>query len=258
MYGLALLNSDYTGDAITVRRASDNATTNIGFDGQDLDIAALESFCSGTDGFVSVWFDQSSNGLNATQTTAANQPQIVSSGSVLLKNGKPSIDFGGTGYLETVDTTVDLNIEQIQMIAYNDLQITSTSGIQQLLKTYGAAGYEGFAFGSVTGSLTNETFTIFNNAAAREAITNTIDIDLHLFTADWDGTKHDIYLDGSAGSYISTGTSVQLNGRQLTIASRSGSFNFVGSVSCFVAYSTNQSSNTTAIQDALNDYYSIY
>ena len=258
MYGLVLLNSDYTGDCVTVRRASDNATTNIGFDGQDLDIASLEAFCSGTNGFVTTWFDQSGNGLNATQTTASLQPQIVSSCSVLLKNSRPSLDFGGSGYLETVDTTVDLNIEQIQMVAYNDLQITSTSGIQQLLKTYGAAGYEGFAFGSVTGSLTNETFTIFNNAAAREAITNTIDIDLHLFTADWDGSNHDIYLDGSAGTYISTGTAVQLNGRQLTIASRTGIFNFVGSVSCFVAYSSDQSSNVTAIQDALNDYYSIY
>ena len=258
MYGLVLLNSDYTGNCVTVRRASDNATTNIGFDGQDLDIAALESFCSGTDGYVTTWYDQSGNGLDATQTTASLQPQIVSSGSVLLKNSRPSLDFGGSGYLETVDTTVDLNIEQIQMVAYNDLQITSTSGIQQLLKTYGAAGYEGFAFGSVTGSLTNETFTIFNNAAAREAITNTIDIDLHLFTADWDGSSHDIYLDGSTGAYISTGTPVQLNGRQLTIASRSGIFNFVGSVSCFVAYSSDQSANRIAIQDILNDYYSIY
>ena len=257
-YSLALLYDDYTDNAITVRRASDNATQNIGFSDQDLDIAALESFCSGTDGYVTTWYDQSGNGLNATQTTAANQPQIVSSGSVLLKNGKPSIDFGGSSYLETVDTTVDLFLEQIQMVAYDDLQITSTSGIQQLLKTYGAAGYEGFAFGSVTGSLTNETFTIFNNAAAREAITNTIGIDLHLFTLDWDGSKHNIYIDGSLGTYISTGTTVQLNSRQLVIGSRSGLFNFVGSVSCFVAYSSDQSANRTAIQDVLNDYYSIY
>ena len=257
-YSLQFLSSDYSGNCLTVRRASDNATLDVGFSNNELDTASLEAFCSGTDGYVTTWYDQSGNGLNATQTTAANQPQIVSSGSVLLKNGKPSINFGGTAYLETVDTTVDLSIEQIQMVAYNDLQITSTSGIQQLLKTYGVAGYEGFAFGSVTTLLTDETFTIYNNSSAREAITNTIDIDLHLFTTDWDGTKHNIYLDGSAGSYISTGTLVQLNGRQITIGSRSGSFNFVGSVSCFVAYSSNQSSNVTAIQDALNDYYSIY
>ena len=211
-----------------------------------------------SNGYVTVWYDQSGNGNDATQTVSSSQPKIVNNGSVLLKNGKPSIDFGGTGYLETVDTTVDLNIEQIQMVAYNDIQITSTTSMQQILKTYGAAGYEGIALGLATGSLTNETFTIFNDTAARDAITNTIDIDLHLFTADWDGSKHNIYLDGVLGSYISTGTPVQLNSRQITIGSRSGSFNFFGSVSCFVAYSSDQSANRTGIEQIINNNYNIY
>jgi hypothetical protein len=39
-------------------------------------------------GSGTTWFDLSGNGNNATQTTSSNQPQIVSSGSVILQNGK--------------------------------------------------------------------------------------------------------------------------------------------------------------------------
>jgi hypothetical protein len=81
-YSLRLLRSAYTGDAIRVRRASDNTEQDIGFVSNELDISALTTFCSGTNGFVKTWYDQSGNGYDATQTTDASQPQIVSSGSV--------------------------------------------------------------------------------------------------------------------------------------------------------------------------------
>ena len=82
-YSLRKLSILYSGDAIVVRRASDNATQSIGFSGDELDTASLESFCAGTDGFVTTWYDQSGNGLDATQTTAGNQPLIVSAGTSL-------------------------------------------------------------------------------------------------------------------------------------------------------------------------------
>jgi hypothetical protein len=92
-YSLRKLKTAYTGSAIRVRRSSDNTETDIGFSGANLDTTALTSFCSGTNGFVTTWYDQSGNSRNVTQTTAANQPQIVSSGSVILQNGKPTINF---------------------------------------------------------------------------------------------------------------------------------------------------------------------
>lgn len=82
-YSLRQLSSSYSGSAIRVRRSSDNTEQDIGFASNELDVTALASFCSGTNGFVTTWYDQSGNGNNATQTTAANQPQIVSSGSFL-------------------------------------------------------------------------------------------------------------------------------------------------------------------------------
>jgi hypothetical protein len=104
-YSLRKLRTAYTGNAIRVRRASDNTEQNIGFVNNVLDTASLTSFCSGTNGFVTTWYDQSGNGMDATQSTGANQPQIVSSGSVLTLNGRPSILSSTTAkFLETPNT----------------------------------------------------------------------------------------------------------------------------------------------------------
>jgi hypothetical protein len=93
-YSVRKLRGAYTGNAIRVRRSSDNTEQDIGFTALgNLDTTALTSFCSGTNGFVTTWYDQSGNGKNATQGTAANQPQIVSSGAVINVNSKPSVKF---------------------------------------------------------------------------------------------------------------------------------------------------------------------
>jgi hypothetical protein len=107
-YSVRKLRSAYTGNAIRVRRSSDNAEQNIGFDGSgNLDTTALTSFCSGTNGFVTTWYDQSGNGVNLTQTTAGNQPQIVSSGAILTQSGKPSMSFNGTSHnFDCASTTI--------------------------------------------------------------------------------------------------------------------------------------------------------
>lgn len=89
-YSLRKLRNGYTGSAIRVRNSS-NSEADIGFVNNVLDTASLLTHCGSGDGFVKTWYDQSGNGRNATQSTAANQPQIVSSGSVILDNGKPII-----------------------------------------------------------------------------------------------------------------------------------------------------------------------
>jgi hypothetical protein len=44
--------------------------------------------------YVVTWYDQSGNNRDATQNTQADQPQIVSSGSVITDGGEAAIDFG--------------------------------------------------------------------------------------------------------------------------------------------------------------------
>jgi hypothetical protein len=95
-YGLRRLRRLYTGFCIRVKRSSDNAQLDIGFDSQgNLDILALLAFVGTGSGFVTIWYDQSGNGRNATQTTAANQPQIVANGVLQTEGGKPAVLFDG-------------------------------------------------------------------------------------------------------------------------------------------------------------------
>ena len=94
-YSLRKLRTAYTGNAVTVRRASDNFTQGIGFNiFGELDTVSLAAFCGASDGFVDTWHDQSGNGNDATQGATANQPKIYDSVTgVVTENGKPAIYF---------------------------------------------------------------------------------------------------------------------------------------------------------------------
>ena len=86
-YSLRKLRTAYSGNCIRVRR-TDLAEQDIGFDSSgNLDTTALLAFV-GTgaldNGFVTTWYDQSTNANNATQATALFQAQIVSTGALIL------------------------------------------------------------------------------------------------------------------------------------------------------------------------------
>ena len=116
-YSLRLLSTCYNGYAIQVRRSSDDAIQDIGFDANgNLDLAALRTFVGNGNGFVTIWYDQSGNGRNLIQTTLSRQPTIVNAGVVYLKNDKPTIfcdnlddgmSYAGTSYLTSMPFTVN-------------------------------------------------------------------------------------------------------------------------------------------------------
>ena len=91
-YSVRKLSSTTT-NSMRVRRSSDNAEQDIGFVGSDLDTASLLSFVGANDGFVVTLYDQSGNGNDATNASAANQPQVVSSGVVITENGVTNLNF---------------------------------------------------------------------------------------------------------------------------------------------------------------------
>ncbi len=101
-YGLRQLSCTYVGKAINVRRSSDNTTSDIGFTVTgDLDTTALKTFVGAGSGFVTIWYDQSGNGKNATQVTAGNQPRIVNAGVIDRQNTLPAMRYisGSNMYL---------------------------------------------------------------------------------------------------------------------------------------------------------------
>ena len=82
---MRLLDSSYVGSAIRVRRSSDNTEQDIGFNVfGELDTVSLLAFAGTGDAFVKTWYDQSGNSNDATQTATGSQPQIVSSGAVIV------------------------------------------------------------------------------------------------------------------------------------------------------------------------------
>ena len=235
MYGLALLNSDYSGDCVTVRRASDNATQNIGFDGQDLDIAALETFCASTDGFVTTWYDQSGNGANATQTTASSQPKIVSSGSVILENGKPIIqNVAGSSF--DVNQALD-TAEPVMQFA-----VIKNENTRAILNTYGS-------FDLVFAAEDASTSTVVFNKSVDNSYLNSNSKTFVDRNDAWDSTINQ--------SLVTFYWSNPVYSQLAKIGWNSTSWS-TPSMQTLIFYNSDQSSNRTGIETALNDYYNIF
>lgn len=91
-YSLRKLRTAYAGPCFRVRRSSDNAETDIGFSGVNLDTAALLTFVGAGNGFVTRWYDQAATS-NATQATTTRQPQVVASGLLVQDGIRAAIDF---------------------------------------------------------------------------------------------------------------------------------------------------------------------
>jgi hypothetical protein len=146
-YSLRLLDSDYSGSAIRVRRASDNAEQDIGFDANgDLDTTALDTFCSGTDGFCKVWYDQA-NSNDLTQTNTGDQAKITASsgGQITVNNGTADTSMhlffgsfiGGSQTELSVDgtnVTAATSISSLPLTDEIDVSMIDSSG-SKILKT---------------------------------------------------------------------------------------------------------------------------
>lgn len=104
-YSVRLLSGTYAGACMRVRRASDNAEQDIGFDGDWLDEAAIATFCGVSTGYVVKWYDQSGNTKDISHATATNQPQIYDGSAVTEENGKPSLIFASSSYLTITDSS---------------------------------------------------------------------------------------------------------------------------------------------------------
>jgi hypothetical protein len=231
-----------------VRRSSDNAEQNIGFVAGNLDTASLTTFCAATNGFVTTWYDQSGNARNATQTTAANQPQIVSSGSVLVDgNGKPRIQ----GY-QNMSTNLFASYTSSQpvtafgVVNYTSLSIPTTFPYALELADAAftnviAIGYFGtpriFAGSAVNSSVSILENTTYLSYALINSASSTIGINTTLN-------------NGDAGTTTPTGIKIfnaKSNGAPLN-----------GYLSEIVIYGNNNSSNRAGISSNINSYYAIY
>jgi len=145
--GLSLdkLDKNYTGSAIKVRRSSDNNELDIGFVNNELDTASLLDFVGSGNGFVTIIYDQVGSN-NMTQTTSSKQGLIVSSGSVILKGGKPCIIRNNNDgrYISTYPPNDGATVKGIFYVGDNGGKISIMFGSN--------TGGQDFLFASTNGS----------------------------------------------------------------------------------------------------------
>jgi hypothetical protein len=258
-YSVRKLRSAYSGSAIRVRRSSDNAEQDIGFSSGNLDTTALTSFCSGTNGFVTTWYDQSGNARNATQTTAANQPQIVSSGAVINLNGKPAMQFDGSNDgLNTPALTLSNNS---YFSVYKQNLETVTSNFGYLFSDFSAAQNLSL-FDNNTAPNQNKRY-VFNNP---NVLYDGVSTNAQELMAQFYPTASpylNLFINGSAQTFSSLPSSpVSVTGltfslMYLNISGTSTHYSS-GNMQEFISYNSNQLTNLTGINTNINTYYGIY
>jgi hypothetical protein len=248
-YSVRKLRTAYAGAALRVRRSSDNSEQDIGFVGEDLDTASLLSFVGAGDGFVVTWYDQSGNGNNATKALAEEQPQIVSSGSVITENSKPTISFlSGLSGLDF--STFSANSVTMFMIvkAKNDPPIQSNSGFVKFgtdpspnhFPWQSGDIYDG-AFSSTRRNVGNPT-TALNQLNLYNVLST---------STEWTARLNESQIYTTLTNTVAINANPKIGSKDV----RFGMDNFITEL---IIYPSNQSSNRSGIETDINAYYSIY
>ena len=250
--------------AIRVRRSSDNTEQDIGFVGNDLDTTSLLSFCGVGNGFVTTWYDQSNNGYNATQTTQANQPQIVSSGVVITDNGKPAIQFDGNN--DVLKTgSLPFNNQNLSVLAVTKPTSSTQKGYANILDmAHDLVG--GWTIQQNYGSHNNFYFSPrFVQGYPIEVSTsipfNTLSL-IAYYMSVGSGLFLTYYRNGTQTANISTSSLAETSGNPfLSIANwgtQAANRQYHGRIQEIIIYNTNQTNNRTAIESDINTHYAIY
>jgi len=237
-YSLRRLSGSYNGDAIIVRRSSDNVELAIGFDSNNVldESALLTHVGAGNDGYVTTWYDQSGNGNNAIQSADANQPKIVVSGSVSTDtDSKPAILFASGNRFEAsaVNLSQPITAFTLHNASVFNKSVYDGSSDRCLLRNTSLSSikiYSGaFLSASGTSSSRKLTYGLHNSTSSEVAFNNS-----------------------SVGSGNS-GT----QGLDTLKISASGA-DYVGLMQEMVFYGSNQSSNKVGIFSNINTNYTVY
>lgn len=240
-YSVRLLRAAYSGSAIRVRRASDNAEQDIGFSNGNLDTTALTSFCGAGNGFVTTWYDQSGNARDVIQTTAANQPQIVSSGSVINVNTKPSIKFDGTDdFLSKLSVTINQPITLFHIRRNNATNTQIQVSLNDVNSLYSDAivggNFRSYYGEYLISDAANTNQILFYSLA--NTTNSAVSVNNNTETTGYIGINNGVCI--SIGKSLFDNFQSNMNSQEL------------------IVYASNQSSNKSGILSNINTYYAIY
>jgi hypothetical protein len=249
-YSVRKVRTAYSGALMDVRRSIDNVTSSIGYvSNGDLDTGSLLTFVgTGPDdhGFVARWYDQSGNSRHASQTATGSQPLIVLSGSVILDNSKPALDFDGVNDFYNFPNLTPTSNDSIFLLGRR--KTNSSNGI--FLSNTGSS------FPYRVGHFNNDEYQYQAAGYKLYGLSNTANQDL---------------ISAFANGYGSTGFLLYVNSIQPTLLEYGTSgyqtpWNSIGSSNAFsnayaqeiLVYSSNQINNREPIEYGINSYYNIY
>lgn len=244
-YSLRKLRTAYSGSAIRVRRSNDNAEQDIGFSGNDLDTSSLTSFVGANNGFITTWYDQSGNANNATQATAANQAQIVASGTITTDPVSGKISSLWTNDSYALGSSITMTQTHFRLGVFNrTASATRIYGIGANVSTPKIGGWDasnaiasGYGTGTATHSASNTSTGKLMMTVLRDSSNNV-----------------KCWLNNTA---LTTGTSSGTS-NPITYFGAFSTVTTAGYKQEEVYWASDQESNRTGIETNANNYWTIY
>jgi hypothetical protein len=250
-YSLRKLRTAYSGNAIRVRRSSDNAEQNIGFVSDVLDTASLLTFCGAGNGFVTTWYDQSTNGNDAIQATAANQAQIVNNGLLIIDSltTKPTTTWTADRY--TLTTGINPNTKYLSIGVFNRAANTNSIIHIGVAATFGGTnGQVPLAWFATTGEVRSAMSTSFIHGS-------NITTGAFITTSEKNASDlKTVYLNGLALPI--TATQAPAAGNVINSFGQAGGNTTTCQYQEYIYWNLEQSANRVAIETAINNYYNVY
>jgi hypothetical protein len=246
------------GNVIRARRSSDNAEADFG--AADITGGSLASWAGGGDAFVTIWYDQTGNFRDATQTTASQQPKIVNSGSVVTDaNGYPTLSFDepSSQYFNVAYLGLYRNRNHAYWASIAKLDSTNAEGLHSALTALGNAR---FVLRSISGNW-NIGGRRLDSDAFRNSNTTSSDTNIHLQSVElnFSDGNFEHYVDGSSVGSVSLASSGGASSDTDSTAVYIGRFGagvfYGGTISEFVAYGSDQSSSRSAIESSIIGRY---
>lgn len=260
-YSVRKLTSSYSGSAIRVRKDGTTDEQDIGFDANgNLDTSSLLSFVGSGDGLVTKWYDQIGSS-DAVQATASEQPLIVSAGSLVTINSKPAIQFDGEDddfhNVFNAGGQTDMAFFSVSSIDSTPLVVGDRAAIFGRYVIYNRftnssthSEYKGSLEGQIKNASPaqnyNQRATLGGASEPIRSLGTMINAE-GTFKVRFNGTE-------------SAGVATEMTGQQsqtIYIGSRSTDF-LDGHIQELVVYFNNQTDNVTAIENNMNNYYSVY
>jgi len=261
-YSLRLLDKDYTGDCITVRRKSDEALDTFGFVNNYLDTTALKSFCGtgATDTcWVRIWFDQSGNGRNAQSTTNSTQPTIIVSGVINRKQSLPAIRLTNDIFTsDSLSSTLSGSSKAASFFFVTKKDSTTTNGALMRMRDASSQNTI-YSLGFYTDAAKNTLF-LRNSSNTTVSLTNTTSYttSVNLMSYTSNGSTYTCYFNNSSQGTLNYSGTYNINTIGIFTDPRDNTFGLFGDAYEIVVYGSNQSSNVSGINSNINTFYSIY